>query len=114
MKNYNVRYKELNQLFKDMGQDIPETMTAFNTLSKASTAEGALSTKVKELIALGMGVALRCDGCIAFHVYAALQAGATKDEIMETIGVAILMGGGPAVVYGAEAKYALEQYLNDM
>lgn len=111
MKNYNVRYKELAQLFQDMGQDIPETMSAFNTLNKACTAEGVLSTKVKELIALGMAITLRCDGCIAFHVYAAIQAEASKAEIMETIGVAIMMGGGPAAVYGAEAKYALEQFL---
>ena len=85
-------------------------MSAFAQLSGTATAEGALSTKSKQLIALGIGVAVRCDGCIAYHLHDASRAGATRQEIMETIGVAILMGGGPAMVYGCEALEALEQF----
>jgi AhpD family alkylhydroperoxidase len=66
--------------------------------------------KIKELIALGIGIAVRCDGCIAYHVHDALRAGATHQEIVETIGVAVLMGGGPAAMYGSEALEALEQF----
>jgi len=110
MKNYSIRYKELTNLFKEMGKEIPDTMSAFSKLHRAGTADGTLSNKIKELIALGISICLRCDGCIAFHVHGSLEAGATKDEIMETIGVAILMGGGPSAVYGAEAKEALEQF----
>ncbi|NDJ85449.1 MAG: carboxymuconolactone decarboxylase family protein [Chloroflexi bacterium] len=85
-------------------------MRGFGQLHKASVADGALSGKSKELIALGIAIAVRCDGCIAYHVHDAIHAGASQDEIMETIGVAILMGGGPAVMYGAEAYEALTQF----
>ena len=60
--------------------------------------------------ALGIAAAVRCDGCIAYHVHDALEAGAEPDEIMETLGVSILMGGGPALMYAAEALEALQQF----
>ena len=59
---------------------------------------------------MGIAITVRCDGCIAFHVHDALKSGATPNEIVETIGVAVLMGGGPAVVYGCEALEALQQF----
>jgi AhpD family alkylhydroperoxidase len=65
--------------------------------------------KVKKLMALAIAVVVRCDGCISIHVYDALAAGATREEIIEAIGVAILMGGGPSVVYGNTSLEALEQ-----
>ncbi|THH37464.1 carboxymuconolactone decarboxylase family protein [Aliishimia ponticola] len=74
-----------------------------------ATAEGALSTKVKELIAFGIAISVRCDGCIAHHSQAVVKAGATRAEVAEMIGVAILMGGGPASVYGAEALRAYDE-----
>jgi len=111
MKNYKIKHKEYVQLMEELGSEIPETMTAFSELHKASLKEGALSKKTKELIALGIAITVRCDGCIAFHVYDALEAGAEKDEIIETIGTSILMGGGPSVIYGCEALEALKQYL---
>ncbi len=73
-------------------------------------ADGALSTKFKELITLAISIAAHCEGCIAVHVRAALRAGATRQEIVEAIGVAIYMGGGPAMVYGCEAFEALGQF----
>jgi AhpD family alkylhydroperoxidase len=85
-------------------------MGGFAALHRASTSEGALPTKTKELIALSIGIAVHCDGCIAYHVHDALAAGATRDEIVETIGVAVMMGGGPSVVYGCEALEAVEQF----
>jgi AhpD family alkylhydroperoxidase len=85
-------------------------MRGFFELHKAAMLKGALSTKEKELIALAIGVTVRCDGCIAVHVKSALDAGASHEEVVETIGVAVLMGGGPAVVYGAEALEALQQF----
>jgi AhpD family alkylhydroperoxidase len=69
-----------------------------------------LETKTKELIALGIAITARCEGCIAYHVHDAMKAGANKEEIIETVSVAILMGGGPSVVYGIEAMQALSQY----
>lgn len=91
----------------------PNTMAGFMRLHKASSTEGALSGKVKELIALAIGVVVRCDGCISFHVHDAIEAGASREEIVDAIGVAIMMGGGPAVVYGSQALEALEQFESD-
>ena len=111
IKDYSKNYNELTKLMEELGTKIPETMKGFNELHKASISEGVLPSKTKELIALGIAITVRCDGCIAFHVHDALKAGATSEEVMETIGVAILMGGGPAVVYGCEAMEALSQFI---
>lgn len=109
-KNYSEYYKELQTLMRQLGTEMPETMKGFGQLHRAATAEGILSTKIKELIALGIAITVRCDGCIAYHVHDALQAGASKQEIVETIGVAVLMGGGPAAIYGSEALAALKEF----
>lgn len=111
IKDYSKNYNDLTKLMGELGTKIPETMKGFNALHKASILDGSLPSKTKELIALGIAITVRCDGCIAFHVHDALKAGATSVEIMETIGVAILMGGGPAVVYGCEAMEALGQFI---
>ncbi len=110
MKNYPKHYEQLVQQMGKLGKVIPVAMTGFSQLHKASIADGVLDSKTKELIALGIAITVRCDGCIAFHVHDALKAGATKEEISETIGVAVLMGGGPSVVYGCEALEAVEQF----
>lgn len=110
MKNYPKQLSHIRQMMGKLGQEIPETMGAFGKLHKASAGDGAMDTKTKELIALAIAVVVRCDGCIAFHVHDALQAGASQGEIVETLGVAILMGGGPAVMYAADALDAVEQF----
>lgn len=110
MKNYPEYYKKLNSGMKALGQAAPDVMKGFGALHKASLKPGALDTKMKELIALGIAIAARCDGCIAAHVHASLEAGASKEEITETVSVAILMGGGPAVVFGVAAMQALSQF----
>jgi AhpD family alkylhydroperoxidase len=109
-KNYPEHYEHLNELMGRLGRTIPGTMGAFSRLHHATIGDGALSAKEKELISLGIAITVRCDGCIAFHVHDALEAGASRDEIAETIGVAVLMGGGPSVMYGCEALEALEQF----
>ncbi|MDO6518187.1 alkylhydroperoxidase AhpD family core domain-containing protein [Zobellia uliginosa] len=111
IKDYSKRYNDLSQLVKELGSKIPQTIGAFDGLHKASTAEGVLSSKTKELIALGIAITVRCDGCIAFHVHDALKSGASAEEILETIGVAVMMGGGPALMYGCEALEALNQFV---
>jgi AhpD family alkylhydroperoxidase len=85
-------------------------MGGFAEMYRQAMTNGAVSTKHKELIALGIGIAVHCDGCIAAHVSDARRAGASRQEIVETIGVAVLMGGGPSAMYGAEALEALEQF----
>jgi len=108
--NYPKHYERLTQLMGELGTQIPDTMQAFQGLHIAAVSPNALATKNKELVALGIAIAVRCDGCIAYHIHDALKAGATREEIVETLGVAILMGGGPALVYACEAMEALKQF----
>ena len=102
--------KRLTERMGALAGDSPGTMGAFMALHEAAIADGALSRSTKELIALAIGITVRCDGCIAYHVHDALAAGATREEVVETIGVAVMMGGGPSVVYGAEAHEALREF----
>lgn len=89
---------------------IPDVYRAFNDMSGAAMAAGALEPKIKELMAMAIGVVHGCDGCIASHAKAAVRAGASKEEAAEAIGVAILMHGGPATVYGARAFEAFSEF----
>lgn len=110
MKNFPAHLQELCTWMDKLGVEIPAAMEGFSALHEASVADGVLDAKTKELIALGIAITVRCDGCISFHVHDALQAGASKQEIAETVSVAIMMGGGPSVVYGIEAMQALDQF----
>ncbi len=111
MIDYTARYEELNGLIGKLGEAEPDTMAGFTTMHEASAAPGTLGTKTKELIALAIGVAVHCDGCIAYHAHDAIEAGATREEIAETVAVAVMMGGGPSVVYGSQALEAADQFL---
>ncbi len=91
-------------------QGAPETMKAFVSLSAAATASNAINTKTKELMALAIGIVVHCDGCVAYHTKMAHQQGATRQEIMETVALAVYMGGGPAAVYGGDAVRAYDQF----
>ena len=91
-------------------QAVPNVMKGFATLGGATYQQGALEPKFKELIALAIAVNVRCDGCVAYHARAALNRGASRDEVAEAIGVAIHMGGGPSMVYGAEALRAYDAF----
>lgn len=102
--------KELTAAIAKLREGIPETMAGFSALAKAATAEGVLDPKTKELVAVGIAVTARCDGCIAFHTKAALKGGATREELLETLGMSIYMGGGPSMVYAAEALLAYDQF----
>lgn len=88
----------------------PKATDGFLALDKAAVEPGVLDTKTKELIALALGVAARCDGCIAVHVSHALKAGANVEEITETLAVAVSMGGGPSMVYATRALEALAEF----
>lgn len=110
MKNFVEHFRELGVWMEKLGQSMPETMQAFGGMHESAVKDGALDKKTKELIALGIAITVRCDGCISYHVHDALGAGATKEQIVETVGMAILMGGGPSVVYGIEAMQAVEQF----
>lgn len=113
MKDYPAYRRDMLKLVTKLRKEQPETLAAFGQLHQASTKEGVLSTRQKELIALAIAVTVRCDGCIASHVSDALRAGATREEIGEALDVAILMGGGPAAMYAAQAMNAVDQFLAD-
>ncbi|MGY4314151.1 AhpD family alkylhydroperoxidase [Bradyrhizobium sp. JR3.5] len=85
-------------------------MKGFATLAQAATRDGALDKKTKEMIALALGVAWHCDGCIGSHSEALAKLGATREEVEEALGMAIYMGGGPALMYAADAMAAFEQF----
>ena len=109
--NYVDYHKHLEERLAQLGSELPGPMTGFARLHKKSIEDGALSAKTKELMALAIGIAVRCEGCIAYHVHDAVKAGATRQELLETIGVAIMMGGGPASMYAAHALDAIEQFM---
>jgi AhpD family alkylhydroperoxidase len=88
----------------------PEAMKAFSALAQAALRPGALDTKTKELVALGISVAIRCDPCVAFHAEAAAKQGATRAEVLEAIATAIYMGAGPAAMYAAATLEAFDQF----
>lgn len=89
---------------------IPDTWKAFGALVTAGEKDGALSVKVKELLSVAIGIAVHCEGCIALHARNAVRVGVTRQEFAEMVGVALVMGGGPASVYGAEALQAFDHF----
>ncbi|HYN30124.1 MAG TPA: carboxymuconolactone decarboxylase family protein [Dermatophilaceae bacterium] len=89
---------------------IPDVYAGFSATHKAALEAGSMDAKTKELIALGIGVAQQCDGCIASHARGAAVKGATPEEVAEMLGVAILMCGGPATVYGPRAYDAFLEF----
>lgn len=120
-------HKSLEERLAQLGSDIPGPMSGFARLHKKAVEQGALSSKVKEMLALAISIVVGCEGCIAYHVHDAVAAGATRQELLETIGVGILMGGsapspnrssnlgrvgvGSGSIYGAHALDAVEQFL---
>lgn len=100
----------LNPQHRELRRMIPDVYKGFGEMSKAAMATGALETSFKELTALAIGIVHGCDGCIASHARAAVRAGATREEAAETIGVAIMMHGGPATIYGARAFTAFCEF----
>lgn len=108
-KDWKDANRSLSEAIGRYRSGAPEVAKAFSGLAAAASAPGALDMKTKELIALAIGIAGRCDGCVGFHTEAALKQGATRQEVLETISMAIYMGGGPSYVYGAQALEAFDQ-----
>jgi len=113
MKNWPQITKELTAQLKNLRGGAPEVMKAFSGIAQAALAPKALDAKTKELIALGIAVAVRCDDCIGFHVKAALEQGASEQEVIDALGMAIYMGAGPSVMYASHALEAFSQFASD-
>ena len=92
-----------------LNRTIPETTAAFDTMSKAVKGNGVLDLRTKELVALGIAIADRCEACIGFHVEALLAAGGTRAELADVLAMAVQMGGGPSLMYAAKALAAWDE-----
>lgn len=111
MNDRTAEYRKLMGGFRGLNEVQPAVMDGFGRMHRGATADGALLGKHKELIALAIAVAQGCDGCITIHAHDAVRAGATAPEADDAVGVAVLMGGGPAAVYGAKAREAIAEFI---
>lgn len=107
--NYSDRIAQRRAGIGKFAKQQPEVMKAFRELNRVGGEARSLDAKTKELISLSIAVALRCDDCIGFHAQACLSAGATPEEISDALGVAIVMGGGPALMYASHAMDAVAE-----
>jgi AhpD family alkylhydroperoxidase len=108
--SYRALTQSVSRQLAGLRSSTPDVMKAFGELGRAAIADGALDKKTKELIALALGVAVRCDPCIGFHTQALVKLGATRQEVDEALGVAVYMGGGPSLMYAASAVAAFDEF----
>lgn len=101
MLDWNEYQKQLSTTIADIARTSPDIVRGYRTLSEAGAKTTKLDAKTRELIALAVAVTLRCDGCITVHTDAAAKNGATKEELVEALGVAITVNAGAALVYSA-------------
>ena len=110
LEHFHQVQEDLRQPYAALREAIPGVMSASSALGAAAMADGALSAKTKELIALAISITRECDGCIAAHARGAARRGATTEEVAEMIGVAISMNGGPGTVWGPRALAAFQEF----
>lgn len=109
-KSYKELTGDISASLAKLRKEIPDVMSSFSALSQAAGKEGSLDKKTKELIALALGIAGHCDGCIGFHVQTLVKLGVSKAEFVEMLGMAVYMGGGPSLMFAAEAFRAFEEF----
>lgn len=109
-KDYAALTRDISTYIGELRRAQPEPMQAFSALAKGAAADGAIDKKTKEMIALAIGVSQRCDGCIGFHAKALTDLGATRAEVAEVMAMCVYMGGGPALMYAADALRAFDQF----
>ncbi len=109
---YKEMLDEINNNLGRFSKETPEQMQGFMNLMQA-TEQGVLAKKQKELITVALAVVKQCKWCIAFHVKKALENGATRKEILESAWMAVLMGGGPALMYAQLVLEALDEFTNE-
>lgn len=108
--SYQELTHHISKNLKHMHKESPDLMQSFHALSQNALKEGVLNPKTKEFIALAIGVANRCDGCIGFHTKALVKLGTSFEELTEVLGVAVLMGGGPSLMFAANAVEAFHEF----
>ncbi len=111
MKSYTQITTDINRGIAEIREASPDALAGFSALAKGAMRSGALSELHKELIALAIGVAGHCDGCIGFHARNLVRLGASRAQFMETLAVAVYMGGGPSLMAAADAAHAYDEFL---
>ena len=111
LEDWLAMISAMNGAVRDLRQATPDVMKSFSQMAGAAHAGGALDQKTKELVALGISVAIRCAPCIAYHAEAAVKHGASREAVAETLGMAVYMGAGPSVMYAAQALEAVDQVM---
>lgn len=111
MINWNEYRSQIQSTVGEIAKVSPDVIRGYRTISDAGNKTGKLDAKTRELIALAVAVTVRCDGCITTHIATAIQHGATKEEIVEALGVAITVNAGAALVYSARTLDAFEATL---
>lgn len=109
-KQYRAITAEVSASLVKLRADIPDTTRGFSALAQAATRDGALDKKTKELIAMALSVAARCDPCMGFHAEALVRLGCSRAEFEDMLGMCLYMGGGPALMYAAHALDAFEEF----
>jgi AhpD family alkylhydroperoxidase len=107
--DYAAYRRDLEEGLAQLGREMPGPMSGFARLHRKATADGALGRHIKEMMALAISIVTGCEGCIVYHLHDAVEAGASREELLETIAVAVLMGGGPATIYATRALEAVDQ-----
>lgn len=113
MEHAHVTLKELGGQGRALRQLIPDVYAGYVAMDRAASAEGALSSKTKQLIALAIAVTRECDGCIASHARSAAREQATREEVAEALGIAIMMNGGPGTVWAPRALAAFDEFAEE-
>ncbi len=107
---FNQITSNINNQLSKIKKEMPDVMAAFSALGEAATKEGKLERKTKELIGIALAVANQCPGCIGFHSQTLVKLHTSREELLETLSMAIYMGGGPSLMYAAEALEAFEEF----
>ena len=111
-KNHRDLMHDVNDALAPFRATNPELMQGFGGMAKAAMANGEITSKYKELIALALGISQHCSACIAFHMKALIDLGVTREELEETLAICVYMGGGPALMYSAEALATFDELAN--
>lgn len=109
-QKFNELTSGISKQLATLRKEMPEVMAGFSALSSAATKDGALDKKTKELVAMALAVANHCQGCIGFHAQTLVKLRTNREELIETLGMAVYMGGGPSLMYAAEALEAFEEF----
>ena len=106
--NAKIYYENNAAAMKPVRASMPDLLKGFGSLHQAAIKPGSLTVLEKELIAFAIGLALRCENCMYAHIQACVNAGATREQILEAAGVAVLMQGGPTYTYLPRVIEALD------